>query len=174
LDILLPAFARVQTQYPRASLVLTGNGDPAFVARLRQEAVRLGISSDILWTGFLSGKEKWAALADADLFVLPSYSENFGVAVVEAMACGLPVVVSDQVGIHKKIAEAQAGLVVPCDVEELTQALIQLVGDVQLRALMARNGKSLARKHFAIEAVTDGLIGLYLELTSLRVGATAR
>jgi glycosyltransferase involved in cell wall biosynthesis len=153
--------------------VLAGSGDPAFVTHLQQEGVRLGIGSDILWAGFLSGEEKWNALADADLFVLPSYSENFGVAVVEAMAWGLPVVVSDHVGIHKEVIEAQAGLVVPCDIEKLTQAFIRLLSDTQLRALIARNGQSLARKHFSIEAVTERLIELYTELTNPHMRAVA-
>jgi glycosyltransferase involved in cell wall biosynthesis len=174
LDVLLPAFGRLRELYTRALLVLAGNGDPAFIKHLQQEALRLGISSDILWTGFLSGEEKWAALADADLFVLPSYSENFGVAVVEALACGLPVVVSDQVGIHEEITETQAGLVVPCKVEDLAQALIQLLGDARLRSWMAENGQRLARTHFSCEVVTDRLINIYTELTSplLRTAAT--
>jgi glycosyltransferase involved in cell wall biosynthesis len=171
LDLLLPAFARVRTRYPIASLVLAGSGDAAFVARLQREAARLGIDSDVLWTGFLSGEDKWAALADADLFVLPSYSENFGVAAVEAMACGLPVVVSDQVGIHQEIAAAQAGLVVRCDVEALTAACSQLLGDAPLRTVMGRNGQVLARTSFSLEAVTKRLVNLYAELTKLPAGA---
>ncbi len=173
LDILLPAFSRIRTQYPQASLVLAGSGDAAFVERLQHEAVRLGIGADVLWTGFLSGEEKWSALADADLFVLPSYSENFGVAVVEAMACGLPVVVSDQVGIHQEIAAAQAGLVVRCDVAALTEACNQLLSDAPLRAVMGRNGQALARTDFSLEAVTERLVELYMKLTKLPVTATA-
>lgn len=166
LNLLLPTFAQVREQNPGVTLVLAGDGDPAFVACLQQEAVRLGIASDILWTGFLAGEEKWAALADADVFVLPSYSENFGVAVVEAMALGLPVVVSDQVGIHREIAEAQAGLVVPCDIEELARALIQLIRDDRLRSWMGERGRQLAQTHFSLEAVTGKLINVYKEITN--------
>lgn len=170
LDLLLPAFAQVRAQYPQVTLVLAGGGDSAFVTRLRQEAVRLAIDLDIIWAGFLDREDKEAALADADLFVLPSYSENFGIAVVEAMATGLPVVVSDQVGIHREIAEAQVGLVIPCDIEALTRALIQLVSDAQLRSRMGKNGQSLVHEHFSLEAVTGKLINIYMGITSsLRV-----
>ena len=74
-------------------------------------------------TGFLDGPQKWSAMAAASVFVLPSYSENFGIAVVEAMAAGTPVVISDAVGIHREVAESRAGFVVPCAVEPLAEAL---------------------------------------------------
>jgi glycosyltransferase involved in cell wall biosynthesis len=166
LDLLLPAFAQVRVQNPDVALVLAGNGDQSFVTGLEEEAVRLGIAGDILWTDFLAGEEKWAVLSGADVFVLPSYSENFGVAVVEAMAFGLPVVVSDQVGIHREVAEAQAGLVVPCAWEELARALTRLVRDKQLRSRMGENGKRLAQTHFSLEAVTGKLINVYIDVTT--------
>lgn len=161
LDLLLPAFARARAQYPRIALMLAGSGEADFMAHLQKEAVRLGIASDLFWVGFLAGEQKWAALAEADIFVLPSYSENFGIAAAESMVFGLPVVVSDQVAIHREIAEAQAGLVVPCDVEALTKALLVLVGDAALRHRLGANGRSLARTQFSPGAVTDQLIRLY-------------
>jgi glycosyltransferase involved in cell wall biosynthesis len=172
LDLLLPAFERVRRQHPSAVLVLAGSGEPALVEKLQHEATCLSIDADLLWTGFLSGAEKWAALADADLFVLPSYSENFGVAVVEAMACGLPVIVSDQVGIQQEIAAAQAGLVVRCEVEALSAACGQLLGDAELRAVLGRNGQALARQEFTLEAVTTRLVELYTKLARSPMRAT--
>lgn len=164
LDILMPAFAHVQVQHPRTTLVLAGSGEPAFVAHLQREATRLGIAPDIVWAGFLTGEEKWAAMADADIFVLPSYSENFGVAVVEAMASRLPVVISDQVAIHREIAEAQAGLVVPCRTKELAEALDTLIADNGLRTEMGINGQCLARTKFSPEAATQNLLNLYSDI----------
>jgi glycosyltransferase involved in cell wall biosynthesis len=164
LDILLPAFARVRTKHASATLVLAGNGEPGFTENLRHEAARQGLASDILWAGFLTGEQKWAALADADLFVLPSYSENFGVSVVEAMAAKLPVVVSDQVAIHREISDAQAGLVVRCGTDELTDALIKLIADDNLRKQMGLNGRLLAQTKFSSEAATKNLLALYREV----------
>ncbi len=99
-------------------------------------------------------------LADADVFVLPSYSENFGVAVVEAMGAGIPVIVSDQVGIHREISGAQAGLVVQCLPEQLETALTKMIADRQIRTKMGRNACELACQ-FAPEIVTDQLIDTY-------------
>ncbi|MBI4525321.1 MAG: glycosyltransferase [Deltaproteobacteria bacterium] len=164
LDLLLPAFAKVRERHPRATLVMAGTGERAFVARLQREASRLGIELDIVWADFVSGEEKWALLADADLFVLPSYSENFGVAAVEAMASGVPVVVSDQVGIHREIAEANAGLVVRCEAGALANAVIRLVGDAELRSRMGANGRHLSRAQFSPEAVAARLIQAYTSI----------
>src|SRR5207249_1427830 len=105
-----------------------------------------------------------AALADADAFVLPSYSENFGVAVVEAMASGIPVVVSDQVAIHREISDARAGLVVQCKSEELTEALTKLIENHALCADMGNSGRRLARAKFSPEAATKNLINVYREI----------
>lgn len=164
LDILFLAFAQARAQHPRAMLVLAGSGEPAFTAHLQREAARLGIASDIFWTGFLTGEEKWAAMADADIFVLPSYSENFGVAVVEAMVFGMPVVVSDQVAIHWEISQAQAGLVIPCRAKDLTEALTTLLKNVGLRSQMGANGRRLAQTKFSPEAGKGRLIKFYSEI----------
>jgi glycosyltransferase involved in cell wall biosynthesis len=163
LDLLLPAFAGLRRNHPDAMLVIAGDGDPVFVAGLKKQAGHLDEDSGIRWTGFLRGEEKNAVLADADLFVLPSYSENFGVAVVEAMSSGLPVIVSDQVGIHKEIVAAQAGLVVQCASEQLEQALVRLSTDHELRERMGRNARVLACQ-YTPESVTEKMIDVYREI----------
>jgi glycosyltransferase involved in cell wall biosynthesis len=147
--------------------VLAGDGDPQFVAGLKQEAARLGIAGDIFWAGFLRGAEKLAALAAADLFVLPSYSENFGVAAVEALACGLPVVVSAQVGINGEIDAAGAGVVAPCRVDALADALVLLVTNPALRRAMGRRARHLAAECFSLSAMTAGLLRMYAEAAGL-------
>jgi len=163
LDLLLPAFARVRAHHPEAVLVIAGDGDPAFVDDLKQQAHQLGLDSGVIWAGFLQGEKKRAAFADADIFVLPSYSENFGVAVVEAMGAGLPVIVSDQIGIHCEVARANAGLVVECAVESLESALTAALGDAPLRAKMGANAATLA-KQFSPEIVAQQLNDAYARI----------
>ena len=165
LGLLLRAFANVRQRVPDVMLVVAGDGEEWFVRRLKAQAQALEIDPDILWVGFLTGDEKQAALADADVFVLPSYSENFGIAVAEAMAASVPVIVSDQVGIHHEIAEAAAGVVVECDVAQLTRALILLLNDAVLRRSMGRNGRRLVENRYSLEAVTDEVLCLYEGVT---------
>ena len=164
IDLLLAAFARLRAQVPDVALVLGGAGEEDFVERLRRQAHDLGLESNVVWTGFLEGDSKKAAMAEADIFVLPSYSENFGVAAVEAMAAGLPVIVSDHVGIHREIAAADAGLVVPCQEEPLTRALVRLLDAPALRNELARNGRILAQS-FSPAKISERLIELYSNIT---------
>jgi glycosyltransferase involved in cell wall biosynthesis len=161
LDLLLQGFVRSRRHSPEAALVIAGDGQPEYVAALKRQAESLGIAGDVLWTGFLEGENKDAAMADADVFVLPSYSENFGIAVAEAMAAGLPVIVTDQVGIYRDVAEARAGLVVRCDAGELSQALVRLLCDSTLRTSMGRNAKRLATAKYSQSAVTGKIIDVY-------------
>jgi glycosyltransferase involved in cell wall biosynthesis len=161
LDLLIPAFAQVQQQFPSATLVLAGTGHTDFVSGLHALAATHGVAANIFWAGHLKGEEKRAAFADADLFVLPSWSENFGIAVVEAMAAACPVIVSDQVGIHEDIAGANAGIVVPCNTAELANAFCRMLADRPGRTLMGFNGKCLTQTHYSIETVTSKLVAAY-------------
>jgi glycosyltransferase involved in cell wall biosynthesis len=166
LDLLLRALVNVRQRVPEAMLVVAGQGEEGFVSRLRAQTRTLEIEPAVLWAGFLTGEEKQAALADADVFVLPSYSENFGIAAAEAMAAGVPVIVSDQIGIHNDVAGAGAGLVVPCDVTRLTDALIRLLSDPDVRRSMGRNGRRLAETRYSLETVTGEIRCLYEEIAS--------
>jgi glycosyltransferase involved in cell wall biosynthesis len=171
LDLLLRAMAEARRRRPDIALVVAGSGESAFEAKLRREATRFGLNGSVFWTGFLNDSDKLAALADADLFVLPSYSENFGVAAVEAMAAGLPVVVSDRVAIHREIAAARAGLVVPCKSDAVTDAMLRLVGDRSLAAGLGARGRQLAWSHFSLGSMVAGLMATYEE--ALRAPDTA-
>ncbi len=157
LELLLPALASV----PHATLVIAGSGDEGYVASLKRLARELHIEERIVWAGYLEGNDKLAALAAADLFVLPSYSENFGIAVVEALAAGLPVLITDQVAIHREVAQAGAGRVVPCDSDALAGALAALLDDAGARQAMGARGRALAAERFSLEEMTSGLVGLY-------------
>jgi glycosyltransferase involved in cell wall biosynthesis len=166
LDLLFRAWTTVRDKAPQACLVVAGTGPAEFVDALKAEADALGIGPDVVWAGFLQGEDKQAALADADIFVLPSYSENFGIAAAEAMAAGLPVVVSDQVGIHDDIKRARAGVIVACDPDQLAEELVRLVNSSVLRQSMGQDGRSLALQSYSSEAVTRKLIRLYNRIAS--------
>jgi glycosyltransferase involved in cell wall biosynthesis len=176
LDILLRAFREVHAVYPASLLVMAGDGRRQFVAGLRKLASELGIDEHVVWTGFLSGEDKTSAFAAASVFALPSYSENFGIALVEALAAGLPCVLSDQVGIAPDVIEFDAGLVVPCEDAPLASALRNLLADSDLRRRSGENAVRLANARFSIEAMTGSLMKLYtaiVEQHTAKAGALA-
>ena len=161
LDLLLAAFEKIRRKMPDVALIVAGDGESQFVDTVHAQAATLGLEDHVLWAGFLHDAAKKAAMAEADLFVLPSYSENFGIAVVEAMAAGLPVLISDQVGIHNEISTADAGLVVPCAVDRLDEAMQKLVADVALRKRLGANARKLAWDRFSSQSTTRALLELY-------------
>jgi len=173
LDLLLRAFSSIQNSSDRSSgtqpvLVIAGDGDSKFVDELKTLARELGIVDDVLWTGFLEGDDKLSALAAASIFVLPSFSENFGIALVEAMAAGLPCVTSDQVGLAPDVKESDAGLVVRCNPIELAAALKQLHDNPEMRSRLATNAQRLVSERFSLEAMTASLIELYDQVLAHR------
>lgn len=161
LDLLLPAVAALRREHPAALLAIAGDGDEAFVSGLRALAGQLGITEQIVWLGFLGGEDKLAAMAAASVFALPSYSENFGIALVEALAAGLPCVLSDQIGIAPDVEAGEAGLVIPCDVEALATALQNVLNDAALRARIGASARRLAQQRYSLPAMTGSLIELY-------------
>jgi glycosyltransferase involved in cell wall biosynthesis len=173
LHLLLRAFAKLRATDEKVALVVAGSGMPEFESSLRREARHLGVEDDTVWAGFLHGEEKLAVLADADMFILPSYSENFGLAAVEAMAAGVPVILSDQVGIHREVAAAGAGLVVRCCKESVAGAIARLAADPELRHAAGQRGRRLARDRFSVEAMTAGLAEMYGAATNGRLAGAA-
>src|SRR6185295_4164336 len=125
------AFARLADR--EVMLVLVGPDTRGCRAGFERTVRELGISDRVLFTGMLAGADRVAALAEAVLFAAPSFHENFGVAVVEAMAAGLPVIISDHVYIHHDVSGAGAGAVVPLDVDALVRELDRWLADADLR-----------------------------------------
>ena len=172
LDLLLPAWKEVCAQIPQAMLVIAGDGASSYVAQIRQQVAELALSENVLFSGFVSGETKMCLLAGCDLFVMPSYHESFGLSVVEALTCGRPVVVSDQVAIHREVVAAEAGLVVSCQVEVLADALVQLTGDAFLRHRLGENGRRLAQAQFSMMATARALQEAYTAAIAQSHGST--
>lgn len=122
-DLLLEAFARIAGRERDLDLVVAGPAPEHLLAALKQRAQALGIQSRVHWPGMLLGDEKWGAFRSAEAFVLPSHQENFGVAVVEALACGLPALISNKVNLWPDIVADGTGLAEDDTVEGATRLL---------------------------------------------------
>ncbi len=123
LDLLISAFARQSKKFPDFDLLIAGPDQVGLTPQLVKMAGRLGIEQKIHWVGMLSGDEKWGALRSAAFFVLPSHQENFGIAVVEAMALGVPVLITKKVNIWKEVQQSNSGHVVMDDVDDISRGL---------------------------------------------------
>ena len=111
--------------------VIAGTGNKNYEKAIHTMLCKSGLSRVAILTGFIDGNEKLSAFADADIFVLPSYHENFGRDAVEAMAAGLPVVISNNVDNHKLVKTTQAGIVAGLNAGEVAFAIERIISDEQ-------------------------------------------
>jgi glycosyltransferase involved in cell wall biosynthesis len=162
LPTLLQALAlfRARSNIP-IILKIAGQGSDEYLSELQAQVESLKISESVEFVGFLQGESKSQSLAEADVFVLPSYHENFSLSTAEAMAAGLPVIVSDQVGIAREISDAAAGIVVPIDCPEALADAIDKFCDIEFRRNAGANGRRLAEQRFAKEKFASSMHRLY-------------
>jgi glycosyltransferase involved in cell wall biosynthesis len=160
-DLLIEAYARVAARDPALHLVLAGPDSGHLRADLGALAARLGVADRITWTGMLEGRQKWGALRAAEVFVLSSHQENFGIAVAEALAVGLPVLVSTQVNIWREIVADGAGFGAP-DTLAGTLELLQrwLALDPPARLQMQERARTCFAQRFHIDAAARSLLEL--------------
>lgn len=160
-DTLIPAFKEVNAKDPSTLLVIVGNDWNNYEKEVRCMVRESNLESSVLFTGMLTGKEKTSVFFDANCFVLASYAENFGMAVVEAMASGLPVVVTEDVGISPFVLEANAGLVVKKGTDEVARAIQEILYDPVRAKEMGRRGAELVKREFAPEKVAEKFKNAY-------------
>lgn len=164
LQHLVPAFARVARDHPRARLVLAGE-DQGWRARLRETAASLGIADRAHFTGHLPDEAYRETLAGADVFVLPSEWEAFGIVLVEAMACGVPCVATRVGGAADVVVDGETGALVPyADVDRLAEAIGALLADPERARRLGAAGRERAFREYAWSAVVDRTVAVYREL----------
>jgi glycosyltransferase involved in cell wall biosynthesis len=165
LDRLIRAFAELAGSLDDVMLVLAGPDD-GYVRALRTLTRELGIEQKVLFTGPLYGADKLEAYVDADVYVLPSSYEIFGIAVLEALACATPVVISERCGIAQAI-DGQAGLTFNYDDKgQLKQVLLRMLSDETMRQRFGNRGKQLVRERFSWESITARFERIYEKVRS--------
>lgn len=166
LNLLMPALEKLLADGVNFHFVLAGSNpqDPDYESQITEQIKASSLSSCTTITGFVKGKLKAALLQDADLFVLPSYYENFGIAVAEAMVAATPVVISDQVHIWEEVKGAEAGWVCVCDVEALTECLREALQDAGERQRRGMKGQEYALRNYSWDAIAQQMIQVYRQI----------
>lgn len=161
-DLLLSAFACLASEFPDTILVISGPDERDYANDLKKLATTLGIHDRVYFTGDLQKDDVITALNDAEVFVLPSLHENFGVAVIEAMASGTPVIVSERVGLAKVVSDSKAGIVIEPEAEDLKMSIRQILTNPEAAGEMGRSGRQTALDGFTWDKIIPGLIDEYL------------
>ena len=166
-DLLIEAFAQVAGRDPGLHLVMAGPDQSGWASELKARAERLGIADRVTWTGMLSGDLKWGAFHVAEVFSLPSHQENFGIAVVEALGCGKPVLISNKVNIYREIEEDGAGWV-GADTLEGTFSCLErwLASTPEEQTNMQVAARRSFNRRFTINTVAKRLLELLRDITA--------
>jgi glycosyltransferase involved in cell wall biosynthesis len=161
LDRLLRGFARTE----RGSLAIVGDDYEGLAAQLLRLADALNIRHRVrLVTRIVTGADKEHVFAAARVLVLPSYSESFGNAVLEALQRGIPAIVTPEVGAAEVVAQSGGGLVADGAAESLGAAMTSLIDDPTRAAAMGEAGRQYVRRHYGWQSVAGQMETLYQEL----------
>ena len=164
IELLLQAIARNNENYQRYAFVIAGPGEEDYLSDLKFMAAQLGLENQIIWTGPLYGELKWAAFREAEAYVLPSHQENFGISVTEALACGVPVLITIKVNIWREIVGEDAGLAENDDVSGISRLLerwsrLPLAQKLHMR----ENARRCFLNRFDIEKTSASLFALFAQ-----------
>ncbi len=163
LDIVAASVGRLARE--DIHLVIAGP-DGGYLAEAERFVAEAGIEARTSFVGMLQGEAKLAAFVDASLFLLPSYSENFGISVIEAMACGLPVVISDKVNIWREVVADGAGLAAPCEAAQFATRIAALIDDPARLARMGEAGRASVARRYDWASIGKRLEAAYAEIVA--------
>ncbi len=166
-DLVIAAFARELAVDPSWHLVMAGPDHTNWRPELEDLARKKGVADRITWTGAVTGPLKWGLLRAAEVFVLPSHQENFGIAVAEAIGCGVPVLISNKVNIWREIEGEGGGLVAADTIEGLSEIVRQWVSltDDQ-RLTMSDNARRCFERHFDLRHASSNFLGQLSAISS--------
>ncbi|HET6519632.1 MAG TPA: glycosyltransferase, partial [Geminicoccaceae bacterium] len=157
LDILARAFGQAARRRDDIHLVVAGPDNGSYRQQVEAWLREDGVVDRATFTGMVTGEDKLAVLRDADLFALTSYSESFGLSVIEAMACGVPVLISDKVKIWRDVIASGAGRVAPCDPARVADAMLEMLADRAELERSGRRGAEVVRRRFTWDVIAEDL-----------------
>ncbi|MEL6671280.1 MAG: glycosyltransferase [Bacteroidota bacterium] len=163
LNLLLPALGELAETYPQLKLIMAGGYQTPYMQKVREWISTYKLEDRVVLPGFVSGEEKKWAFQAADAFVLPSLNENFGIAVVESLFYGLPVLITDNVYIHDQI-DQQGGWVCPYEVAGVKNAIQRMIEEPDAWQLMRSQAKTVAHK-FSMECLQPAFAAFYQSLS---------
>ncbi|QUY40598.1 glycosyltransferase [Acaryochloris marina] len=163
-EFLLDVVQHLNKQALKINLLVAGSGEPSYEQHLQEYTNVLGISDRVTFTGFIDGAEKNTILQGSDLFLLPSYSENFGIAVAEALAAATPVVITPNVQIAPWIAEYNAGWIIPTDITQWIKTISETLQHPEILLQRGQSSRKLASTVFSWPVIAKELLDVYTNI----------
>ncbi len=166
LDLLIISLSVILKKLPNTFLVIVGPHDNAYSRKIINLSLYMGISDHIIWTGYKIGDDLKECYACADIFVLPSKDENFGMVVAEAMACGIPVIISNCVGVAGDVLSRKAGIVTEVNADQVAKAIETLLVNQILYNEMSKNALSAAKELYNGERIASLMATAFSDIIS--------
>ena len=164
IEFLLRAAAKLRDRLYGYEITIAGDGAPDYISRLKQYAESLGIGSMTDFCGNVTGESKWKLFMSSDVFVLPTYSENFGIAVAEALACGIPVITTKGTPWHE-LETRKCGWWTEIGEKATAEAMEKFLACTENELEeMGRNGRKLIEEKYSSLNMAGKMLGLYMKL----------
>ncbi len=157
---LIKAMPQIIKRVPSAKLVIVGEGELS--AYLKGLAEKIGLTDVVVFTGVIDSSMITSAYSAADIFVLPSIFESFGMTLIEAQAAGKPVIATDVGGVPEVLVNGQTGILVePKNIEQLEKAVVTLLTNTQLAEEMGAKGRRFVLENFASDKIVNSILEIY-------------
>lgn len=166
-DLALEALILTVKTMPNSHLIFCGPDEANMASMIISRAKESGVDKNVHFTGLVDTEQVIQLLTDADIFLSTSESENFGMAIVEAMAAGLPVVVSNKVGLSRIVREANSGISCDLTAEDISRSLVTLLEKRNTLKTIGARGRDLVFERYEILNVAQSLINKYESLLNL-------
>ena len=161
IECILDAWISVRSEIPDAVLEIAGDGDESYVRSLRERATSLGVADSIHFRGFVSGTEKQRLLSSAAMLVLPSHHENFGISPFEALAAGVPVIVSPEVQLAEFVRQNDLGRIAAGEPMQFAATILEVMRNEKLRARVCQAAPEIVARTFSPQVIGDSLRIMY-------------
>jgi len=162
LHFLLEAWQSVSGNFPDWHLVIAGDGEPVYVMELQKAVHMAGMAESVTFTGPMHGAEKWDLMKKSGIFILPTYSENFGLVVVEALACGVPVITTKGAPWGELATEA-CGWWIDIGTQPLEECLVKALSLSENElAAMGQKGRLMVESRYVIDVTAQIMRSVYL------------
>jgi glycosyltransferase involved in cell wall biosynthesis len=160
LDITIGAFTQLAREYHDVHLVIAGP-DGGLQQAVETMVANARLNDRVTFTGMIAGQNKATVLAGSDIFVFPSLGESFGIVVIEAAACGVPLAISDRVNLWPDFAAASACMVAPPDIQSFVQNLRILLDDPERARTLAERAREIVHERFTWDGLGDAYVQMY-------------
>ena len=166
IEIFMDSLALIKNKIIDYQIIIAGEGNPNYLRELKQKAHSLNLDKIIVFKGGVYGPNKWLLFEEADFFVLPTYSENFGIVVAEALATGTPVITTNGTP-WQELNKEKCGWCIDLTLEHLSRTLENAINKTapELKE-MGVNGRRLVEENYEISSITNKLKKLYLNMVA--------